>query len=419
MKLKSLLLFLLVTFVFSMASSAVAASGTIRIAFIDPLSGGFAAVGDSASKHFKFMADKIDAEGGVLGGKSFKIIPFDNKISSKESLVQLKHAIDQGIRFITQGGGSSVAGALTEAIRKHNRRNPDKTVLYLNYAAIAPTLTEENCNFWHFRFDTHVDMKMAAITDSIKMNRNIKTVFLINQNYSMGHAVSKAAKKMLKEKRPDIKIVGDTFHPILKVKDFSPYIAKIKKSGADVVITSNWGQDMALLGKSIKESGLKADFYTFFAGNLGTTSALGASVDGLRHVVEWHENLSMEENQPADRAFFDQYQKKFSDNGKAPWSYGRIRTMMEMLVKAINKAGSTDPKAVAYALEGMEHETMYGKVLMRAQDHQLLQPLYLARFTKAENGLLERENSGYGSVTEMRIDMKDSATPSPCKMKRP
>lgn len=434
MKLKSFLLLLVGAFAFStffsscesekkMTEKAAVFSGpdVIKIGYIDPLSGGFGDVGDAGHKHFKYMADIINAEGGVLGGKKFEIVPFDNKISAKESLVQLKHAIDQGIRFITQGNGSSVAGALIEAVKKHNERNPDKTVLYFNYAAVTPAFTEEKCDFWHFRFDAHVDMKINAITDAIKQEPGIKKVYLLNQDYIFGHSVAKAAEEMLKVKRPDIEIVGSTFHPILKVKDFSPYVAKIKKSGAQAVITGNWGADMTLLGKGVKESGLKVNFYTFYAGGLGTPTALGDAISGLRHVVEWHENLAYEENRPSDARFFRGYYDKFSDNGKAPYYYGRIRTMMEMLVKAFNKAGSTDPKAVAYALEGMEHTTLYGKVYMRAQDHQLLQPLYIARFdkTNGKKPVQDRENTGFGSVSEARTEALDTAMPSPCKMTRP
>ncbi|MBU2644927.1 branched-chain amino acid ABC transporter substrate-binding protein [bacterium] len=420
MKLKSLFLLLAGAFVFSLFSTAMAA-GTIKIAYIDPLSGAFGDVGDAGNKHFKFMADKINAAGGVAGGMMIEIVPFDNKISAKESLVQLKHAIDQDIRFITQGNGSSVAGALIEAVKKHNQRNPDKTVLYFNYAAVTPSFTEEGCDFWHFRFDAHVAMKIAAITDAIKNTPSIKKVYLLNMDYVFGHSVSSNSKAMLKEKRPDIEIVGDTFHPIGKIKDFSPYVAKIKKSGAQAVITGNWGADMSLLGKAVKESGLDASFYTFYAGGLGSPTALGDGVDGLRQVTEWHDNLSIEENQPEDAVFRKEYNDKFSDGGKAPWYYGRIRTMMEMVAKAFNKAGSADPKAVAYALEGMEHDTYYGKVIMGAHDHQLLQPLYISRFTKVDGKkvVYDRENTGYGPTSESKTDSMDTAVPSSCKMVRP
>ncbi len=166
---------------------------------------------------------------------------------------------------------------------KYNDRNPGKEILYLNYAAVDPILTNEKCSFWHFRWDANSDIKMAALTTFMKSQPNIKKVYLINQDYSFGHSVEQAAKAMLKEKRLDIEIVGDEFHPLLKVTDFSPYIAKIKASGADSVITGNWGQDIALLLKAAADAGLQADFYTYYAGGAGGPTAIKHT--GLSHRV--------------------------------------------------------------------------------------------------------------------------------------
>jgi branched-chain amino acid transport system substrate-binding protein len=398
------------------------AAEAIKFAYIDPLSGAMANVGDAGYKHFQYMADLLNAKGGVLGGKKFEIVPFDGKLSPNDSLIQLKSAIDQGIRFIIQGNGSSVGGALIDAVNKHNERNPEKTVLYFNYAAITPEFTNEGCSFWHFRFDAHVDMKIAAITDYMKRQKDIKKVYLINQDYVFGHSVRDASLAMLKAKRPDIQIVGNTLHPLAKVKDFSPYIAMIKASGADSVITGNWGADMSLLIKAGKDAGLNVQYFTFYAGGLGSPTAIGAAGEGhVKQVTEWHNNLWLEEKKPEDEKFYLGYQQKYSDGGKAPFYYGRIRTMMEMVAKAFDKAGSTDPKAVAYALEGMEHKTYYGTVTMRATDHQLIQPLYISTMTKAGTKAVKYdvENTGLGWKTDGRIEAADTALPTTCKMKKP
>jgi branched-chain amino acid transport system substrate-binding protein len=315
-----------------------------------------------------------------------------------------------------------VAGALIEAVNKHNERNPDKTVLYFNYAAVTPDFTNEGCSFWHFRFDAHVDMKIAAITDYIKGRKDIKKVYLINQDYVFGHSVRDASLAMLKAKRPDIQIVGNTLHPLAKVKDFSPYIAMIKASGADSVITGNWGADMSLLIKAGKDAGLDVQYFTFYAGGLGSPTAIGAAGENhVKQVTEWHNNLWLEEKKPEDEKFYLGYQQKYSDGGKAPFYYGRIRTMMEMVAKAFDKAGSTDPKAVAYALEGLEHKTPYGTATMRATDHQLIQPLYISTMAKAGTKAVKYdvENTGLGWKTDGRIDAAETAMPTTCKMKKP
>src|SRR5579859_5007114 len=283
----------IVAFAFLLQSFALCAADTIRIGQIDPMSGPFGLVGESLGRHLDAAAEEINARGGVLGGMKFEVLHFDNKQSPQESVLLLKQIIDAGIRYVTQGSGSNVAHALSEALAKHNNRNPDHSVLYLNFAAQDPALTNEKCNFWHFRFDAHVDMKLEAITNYIAQQKSIKKVYLINQDYAFGQAISHAARGMLSKKRPDIEIVGDDLHPLGKVKDFSPYIAKIKATGTETVITGNWGTDFTLLIKASKDSGLGVTFYTLNAQNAGAPSSIGAAgADHIRQVFTWHANVA-------------------------------------------------------------------------------------------------------------------------------
>src|SRR5262245_31104773 len=320
---------------------ALAQAQTVKVAYIDPLSGPFAQTGEQGLAEFRFTVDRINAS-GILGKQKLEVVPFGNKVSPQESLNQLKRVIDEGIRYITQGNSSAVAGALLEAVNRHNERNPGKEILYLNYAAVDPAYTNGKCSFWHFRFDANSDMKMESLTTYMATQKNIKKVYLLNQDYSFGHAVRKAAREMLARKRPDIQIVGDDLHPLGKVTDFSPYIAKMKQAGTDTVITGNWGQDMNLLIKAARDAGLNADFYTYYAGGLGALPAMGASAIGhVKQITEWHENVlpSSIENWSQD------FEKKY----KVDFYYLRVRTAMQMLAEAAKKAKSVEPKAVAYA----------------------------------------------------------------------
>src|ERR1700746_2815717 len=265
-----------------MLASTALAQEAVKIAYIDPLSGGGASVGEVGFKTFQFIADELNAKRGILG-KKVEIVPFDNKTNPQESLIQAQKAIDGGVRYVTQGNGSSVAGALTDFVAKYNDRNPGKEVLFFNYAAVDPVLTNDKCNFWHFRWDANSDIKMEALTNYMKQRPGISKVYLINQDYSFGQAVRSEAKKMIAQKRPDIQIVGDELHPLLKITDFSPYVAKIKASGADTVITGHWGQDFALLLKAAADAGLKVNWYTYYAGGAGGPTAVKQT--GLDHQV--------------------------------------------------------------------------------------------------------------------------------------
>ncbi|HTI45763.1 MAG TPA: branched-chain amino acid ABC transporter substrate-binding protein [Casimicrobiaceae bacterium] len=396
---------------FAIACLAGSAGADVKIAFIDPLSGGAASTGILAQKTHQFYIDAINAAGG-LNGEKLELLSYDNKVNPQESLIQLKRAIDEGARYIVQGNGSAVALAISDAVQKHNERNPGKEVVYLNYAAIDPALTNDKCTFWHFRFDADADMKMAAMTDVIARDAKVKRVYLINQDYSFGKAVAAAARKMLGEKRPDVTIVGDELHPLQKVNDFSPYVAKIKAAGADTVITGNWSNDMVLLIKAGKDAGLKVEWETYYGGSPGTVTAVGeAGVDTLKQVSEWHRNAAPELDGSV-AAFSKRFPGKENE-----YAYWRAKTMWEMFAAAAKKAQSNDPVKVARALEGLKMPTSLGEVEMRADNHQLLQPLYVS--TLERNMKYDSEGTGLGWRTDAKVDGKATALPTTCKMERP
>ena len=86
----------------------------IKIAYVDPLSGPFAATGENGLNQFKYAADAINKAGGVLG-RQIEIVPLDNKVSPQESLIQLKKVIGDRIQFVFQGNSSGVAHAISDA----------------------------------------------------------------------------------------------------------------------------------------------------------------------------------------------------------------------------------------------------------------------------------------------------------------
>lgn len=399
---------------FLAAAGFANAEDTIKIAYIDPLSGPGATVGEVGLKTYQFLADELNAKVGA-GGKKFEILALDNKTNPQESVVQAQKAVDAGARIITQGNGSSVAAALTDWVKKYNERNPGKEVLYLNYAAVDPVLTNEKCNFWHFRWDANSDIKMEALTNFMKGQSNIKKVYLINQDYSFGQAVRGAARKMLNAKRPDIEIVGDEVHPLLKVTDFAPYVAKIKASGADTVITGNWSQDIALLLKAAADAGLQVSWYTYYAGGAGGPTAIKQA--NLNHKVfaigEGLPNIPNKASQDTEKAFRAKYNVAIF--------YPRAFNEMRMLAAAIAKAGDADMNKVGAALEGMKIEVFNGgEGFMRKDDHQFFQPMYIASFgDRAANEPFDEESTGWGWRVVAKIDTKDTILPTTCSMSRP
>lgn len=397
----------------SVIAIGAASADTIKMAFIDPLSGPFGPSGEAAYTSFQLAAEHINANGGV-NGDMIEVTGYDNKVNPKESLVQLQKAIDDGARYILQGNGSSVAAALIEAVNKHNARNPGEEILFFNYAAVTPAFTNELCSFWHFRFDAHADMKMAGITDWIAERDDIKSVYLIGQDYVFGQAVAAAAESQLAEKRPDIEIVGNELHPLGKVKDFTPYIQKIISSGADAVITGNWGADMQLLMKAAAESGSDVPYLTFYGGSKGAVSSLGEAGIGLLYQVsEVTTNLEASDEQ---YALIEEYKERFPDYD---YYYHRAWNAMDMFVVAAEAAGSADPIPVAKALEGLTIEHAYGSATMRAEDHQIQQPLYISVVSDDVKYGVDNIDLGWKLVDAGTISMESAEQPTTCEMERP
>ena len=397
-----------------MLGGTAMAQETVKIGYIDPLSGGGASVGEVGLKTFQFLADELNAKGGILG-KKVEIVPLDNKTNPQESLIQAQKAIDSGVRYLTQGNGSSVAGALTDFVTKYNERNPGKEVLYFNYAAVDPVLTNEKCSFYHFRWDASSDIKMEALTNYMKTTPSIKKVYLINQDYSFGQSVRTQARAMLKTKRADVEIVGDELHPLLKITDFAPYVAKIKASGADSVVTGNWGQDIALLLKAAADAGLKVNWYTYYAGGAGGPTAIKQT--GLNHqvfqITEGFANI--------DHKTSVDFEKTFRAKVNLSLWYPRAVNEMRMFAAAAEKAKSLEPVKVAQALEDAKFEVFNGgDGVMRKDDHQFFQPIYISSFgERTEKEPFDEENTGWGWKLAAKVDTKDTMLPTTCKMERP
>ncbi len=385
---------------------------TIKLMYTDPLSGPFAQVGDAQLKQWQYIISYINATGGALGRK-FELVPFDNKSQPSDALLALKSATDQNIPFIVQCSGSNIAAALIEAVDKHNTRNPDNRILYLNCGAVATELTNDKCSFWHFRFDLNAAQKAETLVRSLP--KSVTKVYLLNQDYLFGQSVQRDIKTFAAKLRPDIQIVGDELIPLGKVKDFAPYITKIKASGAQVLVTSNWGPDMNLLIKAGLESGTDLNYYTMYAHLIGGATAIGPAGDGkVYSVMAFSENQAPAlKNETAER-----FTKTFRDANKFDFYGAGFRTILEYLQAGITKAGSVDPTKVAYALEGMTRKDFLGHdTVMRKEDHQLMSAYLVGRFTKGVK--YDAEGTGLGWDPATTILAKDLMQPTTCNMKRP
>jgi branched-chain amino acid transport system substrate-binding protein len=391
----------------------------IRLALIESLSGPFANTGEAVFRNLLWAIERVNARGGVKlpgGARPLQLDRYDSKGQNEEALSALRAAMDDGARMVLQGNSSATAAALVDAIDKNNQRDISRRVLFLNYAAVDPILTNERCSFWHFRFDAHADMRMAALMDVVKGDAALKRVYLIGQDYSFGQAVLREARRELGVLRPDVQIVGDELHPMGRVKDFAPYASKIIASGAQAVVTGNWGNDLTLLVKAAREAGFNGSFYTFYGNALGAPAAIGdAGIGRVLAVADWMPNVPTPESEAFYRSFRARFPKPADD-----YVHMRMQLMIEALVQAVERAGSVDTVAVARALEKADVTLAGRRGRMRAADHQFQQPLVVGVMDKqgAPGVKFDVEGSGYGFRVVKDIPAAQAEMPTTCKMQR-
>jgi len=387
------------------------ADEVVRIAYIDPLSGSLAATGQLGEQHFRFAIDRANASGAAGPGRKFELVALDNEVSPEKSLTLLRKAIDDGIHYVTQGNGSSVAFALSDAIAKNNRRAPNQAVMFLNYAAVDPGLTNEKCNWWHFRFDADSDMKMRALSDYVVSQAQIKKVYIFNPDYSFGQSVEKAAQAMLANRRPDLQVVGAERVPLGKVKDFAPYVQKMQAAGADAVVTGNWGADLTLLSKAAQDTGYKGTFFTYYLGSSDVIAGLGAEGGkGYAQVSEYHANLGI----PELEKIAAEFEAKYTNN---QFYYWRVVNEIDMLAAAMKQADSSDPAKVGQVLSTMVQKTPLGDVTMREDNHQLLQPIFVSELEPGMKFTFPDNKMGFKTVS--RIEAATQRLPTTCKFQPP
>lgn len=395
-------------------------AGPVKLAMVEAMSGAFANTGEAVWRNLAWAVERVNLRGGVKtaqGMRPLQLERYDSKGQAEDALAALRSAIDDGARFILQGNSSSTAAALIDAIEKHNAREPDKRVVFLNYSAVDPILTNERCSFWHFRFDAHADMRMAALMQVLKDDKGVKSAYLIGQDYSFGQAVLREAKRQLALQRPDVQLVAEELHPLGRIKDFLPYATKIKASGAQAVITGNWGNDLTLLVKAAREAGFDGKFYTFYGNALGAPAAIGeAGIGKVVAVADWLPNVATRESE----AFYQQFRQRFPKPAD-DYVHMRMQLMIEALARAIEAAGEAEPLRVAQALERVSVSFAGQTGTMRAADHQFQQPLVVGVMDRAGTpGVkFDVEGSGYGFRVVRTVAAQQAEMPHACRMVRP
>lgn len=329
-----ILIFLLTIFL----PTSVKAQDTVNIVMLDPLSGAFKDIGERSVMGAQFAVDEINAAGGLLG-KKIKLLPEDSQLKADVAVRKATKAIlEDKAKIIFQLSSTAVARALMDVAEKNK-------VIFVTFGAESDFLTGKDFNPYFFRTCFTTGNRSRAYVEFFK-TKPWRKFYLINMDYAFGHAVADDFKRVAKSMIPDLKIVGEDYHP-LATKDFGPYISKILASGAEIIYTGNWGTDIEVLMKQGAQMGVKARYATYFLDDHIQLPNVGEAAIGSFVMSTYLPTFDT----PQNKAFLEKWHKKYKGT-KHPWptsniGYGYNGAMF--LFEAIKKAKSFEADAIIKA----------------------------------------------------------------------
>jgi branched-chain amino acid transport system substrate-binding protein len=357
-----------------LGASPLLAQDTIQIAMFDQLSGPFKYAGDSIKMGLEFLAEEINESGGLLG-KKVEIIADDGQFRPDVSVRKAQKRVMEGVKFIASGTAGHAAIALADLAAKEK-------VIYINYGSLVLDLTGKFCNPYSFRTAHHAEMSSLAMADFLA-TKPYRKFYLINQDYAMGHDVSKSFMAAVKRVLPDAQFVGQDFHP-MATKDFGPYVSKILAAKPDLIFTANFMGDLINLMKQGKAMGLKAPLMTFYLNDPNLLRSLGDEAIGSFVCESYMETVRT----AANKDLLQRWNKKpkYRDFDKTPWCIiGKAYYGMKFFTEAVKKAGTLDVPTIIRTWEGMKWDSPIGPMAMRAEDHQASLPMFVSEFIPTNN----------------------------------
>jgi branched-chain amino acid transport system substrate-binding protein len=346
------------------------AEGPIRILSLYPLSGPIKANSEQWVLGEKVAIEEANAQGGLLGRK-IELILEDTLLKPDVATSKAQKYLLEGKVDILIGAGSNVVKPLQELAKQYN--------IPLVMFAHADEETGKNFSYNSIRPTWNTTMSARAIVAYAAKYLKAKKYYLLNQDYSYGRDFGANIKKELARQIPGSQIVGEDYHPLMS-KDLSPFLTKVKMSGAEVLLTADYGLDISVLLKQRLDLGVKA---VVLGPALADATVARENPDaalGAHACDTWFNTNPLKESVDYINSW-----KKLSKSTEYPVPTSlsaRDYIGTKFLLEAIKKAGSIEAAKLIPVLEGLHMKSITGEVFMRACDHQLIMPIQCVSIDK-------------------------------------
>jgi branched-chain amino acid transport system substrate-binding protein len=335
----------------------------IKVGMHDPLTGTYAAEGESETRGAKMALAEINDRGGMLGRKVDLVIEDD---AGNAGL-----AAQKAHKLVEQDKCSLLLGAVSSATALSvNQIAHQLGTVYMVTGGHTDPVTGSQCHWTTFRVCTTTYMLAAGLADTLYKKFGGKWYF-ITPDYAYGHSLQESYAKLLRGLGGTV--LGNSLSP-LGATDFTSYLIKAEAAKPDVLVNLTDGQDLVNSMKQAIQFGLTKKFA--IGGGLSELEVLRALPKEARlgwWTLEWWWD---QPDTPHVKDFVQRYQKTYSDG-----SYPSARTWfgyagLHALALGVERAKSLEPRSVSHALEGLdlppEVKLQPNHVYFRPGDHQLM-----------------------------------------------
>jgi branched-chain amino acid transport system substrate-binding protein len=317
-----------------------------------PMSGPFAANGKFAD-----MGMKLACRSTARCWARAPAVTLDTEGKPATAVRKMQETIEKGTRFFAGGILSSRRWPWARSregrrrLHHHRRRRRDH---------------RQDCNRATFRWSVPtfgaIEQTVRPLLEKLP---KAKRWYTITPQYVFGEGLLSAAKNIFKEK--GIEHVGNSYHSLTE-KEFSGYLTNAMAAKPDVLLLLNFGSQSSDTLRQAVSFGMKKNctILIAWASGLEQFETLGADIcDGVYFGAQYWHAIDSPFNKESGQA--GQRQVKINPNYSLAGSY----ICTKIILDAIIKAGSTDPKAVIAAMEGMKYEGLTGTEEIRKGDHQV------------------------------------------------
>lgn len=348
----------------SNASSCVDVSGpTIKIGFVNSLSGTMAISETTVNKSLHMAADEINAAGGVLG-KQLKVVDQDGKSEPAVFAEKARSLIEKECVAAVFGGWTSSSRKAMLPVFE-----ADNALLFypLQYEGM-----ESSSNI--FYSGAAPNQQIVPALDYLK-EQGHKKLFLVGSDYVFPQTANRVVNAYAEGN--GMEVVGEEYTPMGST-DFTTIVNKLKSSGADAVVNTLNGDSNVAFFKEYKASGLTADQVPVISMSIAEEeiSAIGLdNVKGQLTAWNYYQTLDSSENQKFVKNFKAKYgaSKPTSDPMESAY------TSLYLWKAMVEKAKSFDVDKVKAAADGVTFNAPEGKVTVDGENHHIYKTSYIGR----------------------------------------